>query len=143
MREHTWDPERVSHAPLSQVLIVDDSPALRAIQWRVLCQSDLPFDGLLEADDGLVGLRRLLENSDVGAVLVDLDLAGAGVLEFVSAVRDQPRWGRLPVVLVSSGRSSAAAALAAGADACLCRPFTAEAARAALEPLLTQNSPGS
>ncbi len=129
-----------SSVPMSQVLIVDDSSVLRAIEWRVLRESGLAFDGVVEAGDGRGALARLSEHADVELVLLDLDLSGA--VEFVHAVRNDATRQDLPIVLVSSGRSSAARALSAGADACLARPFSAADAGAALEPLLSTRARG-
>lgn len=125
---------------MSQILLVDDSAPLRAIEWRVLRQSGLPFDRAIEAADCRTALELLSQHADVELVLVDLDLAG--VLEFVRAIRRAPAWAQLPLVLVSSGRSLAAPALSAGAQACLSRPFTGADARATLEPLLSIRARG-
>jgi two-component system chemotaxis response regulator CheY len=125
---------------MTQVLLVDDSASLRAIEWRVLRQSGLPFDAALEAGDGPTALALLSQHSDVELVLVDLDLAG--LIEFIRAVRRDPTWARLPLVVVSSGRSLPAPALTAGAQASLSRPFTGADACAVLEPLLSTRARG-
>lgn len=127
---------------MSQVLIVDDSPALRALQWRVLCRTDLPFDGLLEAGSSSDGVRRLQGSVDVGLVLLDLDLPDDGARDFVRAARGDPRWRGLPIVLVSSGRSQPDALLRLGASACWIRPFTPVEAALGLDTLVTEHSGG-
>jgi len=49
------------------VLIVDDSAAIRKILQRVLRQTEMPFGNIIEAGDGVEALQ-VLANQQVGLI---------------------------------------------------------------------------
>jgi two-component system, chemotaxis family, chemotaxis protein CheY len=121
---------------MSKLLVVDDSSAMRKIILRVLRQADLDFDDFLEAQSGVEALRMLASDHAIALVLSDLDMPGMDGVALVEAVRARHAKELLPVILVANESDVEAMelALAAGANACVCKPFTPESIRRALRP---------
>ena len=112
---------------LVDVLIVDDSAAIRKILHRVLVQAEVPIGKVLEAGDGREGLQRLRE-SKVGLILSDINMPNMDGLQFLSAVKAQEAYKGVPVVMVTTEGSSSKVmeAVARGAAGYVKKPFTAE-----------------
>src|SRR3979411_1824267 len=83
------------------VLIVDDSAAIRKILQRVLRQAAVPVGTVYEASDGVEALE-ILKAQTVGLVLSDINMPNMDGLEFLSRVKAQEVWKKLPVVMVST-----------------------------------------
>jgi CheY-like chemotaxis protein len=75
-------------------------------------------------------------------VLLDVMMPEMDGLTAVRRIRGDPELARIPVVVCSAlcSASDRQAALAAGADAYLVKPFTVEELTATLQPLLTDGS---
>ena len=118
---------------MRKLLIVDDSPNLRRLLRRLVEAAELGFSEVLEAGDGRQALARLADDPSIGFVLTDGHMPGVDGVELVRAVRGGSV-GRpdLPIVVIATegGERLAARALEEGADACLRKPFSAEALRA-------------
>lgn len=109
------------------VLIVDDSAAIRKILVRVLSQADLSIKNLHEASDGSEALK-ILEANDVSLVLSDINMPNMDGLELLTAIRSTPKWKSLPVVMITTEGSQARVmqALDLGARGYVRKPFTPE-----------------
>jgi len=109
------------------VLIVDDSAAIRKILQRVLRQAEIPIGTVYEAGDGLEALE-LLKKQTVGLILSDISMPNMGGLEFLSKVRAEQAWQSLPIVMVSTEGTHAEVleAVKRGASGYVRKPFTAE-----------------
>jgi len=109
------------------VLIVDDSAAIRKILQRVLKQAEVPIDTVYEANDGAEALE-LLKNHPVNLVLSDINMPKMDGLEFLTRVRAEQVWAKLPVVMISTEGSHAKVleAVERGASGYVRKPFTAE-----------------
>jgi two-component system chemotaxis response regulator CheY len=109
------------------VLIVDDSAAIRKILQRVLRQAEVPVGTVYEAGDGLEALEAL-KNQSVGLVLSDINMPNMDGLEFLSRVRAEPAWRDLPVLMISTEGAQAKVleAVERGASGYVRKPFTAE-----------------
>lgn len=95
-------------------LVIDDHPMFRDAVASVLGR--IPgVQAVLQAQDGLQGLKLAAAQDDLTAVLVDLRMAGTGGLEVVAQLRR--RRPQLPVLVLSSSEDPADVrrALAAGA----------------------------
>lgn len=112
---------------MNRALVVDDSRAMRLIVSRTV--RGLGFD-VIEAADGAQALARLGETA-VQLALVDWNMPGMNGLELVKSIRAQPSQGELRIVMITTENELAAvqAALDAGADEFLMKPFTAESLR--------------
>lgn len=109
------------------VLIVDDSAAIRKILQRVLVQADVPLGQVVEAGDGEEALARLRE-TPVGLILSDINMPKMDGLQFLSAVKGDARLRSVPVIMVTTegGSSKVMEAVNLGAAGYVKKPFTAE-----------------
>jgi two-component system chemotaxis response regulator CheY len=109
------------------VLIVDDSAAIRKILHRVLLQADVPLGKVVEAGDGAEALQKLRETK-IGLILSDINMPTMDGLQFLSAVKAQDAFKSVPVVMVTTEGSSSKVmeAVALGAAGYVKKPFTAD-----------------
>jgi two-component system chemotaxis response regulator CheY len=109
------------------VLIVDDSAAIRKILQRVLRQAEIPLAAVYEASDGLEALE-ILKAQKVGLVLSDINMPNMDGIEFLTRVRAEQAWQKLPFLMVSTEGSQAKVleAVERGASGYVRKPFTAE-----------------
>jgi two-component system chemotaxis response regulator CheY len=109
------------------VLIVDDSAAIRKILQRVLRQAEVPLGTVYEAGDGKEALE-VLKQQTVGLILSDINMPNMDGLEFLTKVRAEQSWQNLPVVMVSTEGTHAKVleAVERGASGYVRKPFTAE-----------------
>jgi two-component system, chemotaxis family, chemotaxis protein CheY len=119
------------------VLIVDDSAAIRKILQRVLRQAEIPLAAVYEAGDGAEALE-VLKTQKVGLVLSDINMPNMDGLEFLTRVRAEQAWATLPVLMVSTEGSHAKVleAVERGASGYVRKPFTAEQIKEKLAGLL-------
>ena len=113
--------------PVLDVLIVDDSAAIRKILQRVLRQAEVPLGQVFEAGDGAEAIE-VLKKQPVGLVLSDINMPNMDGLEFLTKVRAEPGWEKLPIVMVSTEGTQAKVmdAVGRGASGYVRKPFTAE-----------------
>lgn len=111
----------------SNVLIVDDSSAIRKILARVLQQTELVSGSIFEAGDGIQALE-VLRARPVSLVLTDINMPNMDGLEFLKQVRANENWAKIPVVMITTEGSQSAVleAVRAGASGYVRKPFTAE-----------------
>ena len=109
------------------VLVVDDSAAIRKILQRVLLQTELPLGTILEAGDGFEAIERLKANN-IGLVLADINMPNMDGLELLRKMRENPQWKSIPVVMITTEGSQQKVLEAAdlGAAGYVRKPFTAE-----------------
>ena len=109
-----------------QAIVVDDSRAMRMLMGRLL--KDIGFE-VDEAGDGcqaLVRLRERLAENPLQLALVDWNMPEMSGIELVEAVRADPAFAALRIVMVTTETelSQVTRALDAGADEYLMKPFT-------------------
>jgi two-component system chemotaxis response regulator CheY len=111
---------------LVRALVVDDSRAMRLILARVLRERGCD---VVEAGDGREALVVLAAGEVPDVVLVDWNMHVMNGLELVEAVRRDPAYRGVRIVMVTteSESSQVVRALEAGADEYLFKPFTPDA----------------
>jgi CheY-like chemotaxis protein len=121
-----------------RILIVDDDEAVR-LRLRDLLERDGQYD-IFEMADGGEGLRAALE-APPDLVLLDLHMPGLTGFEVCAGLRADPRTREVPVIVLSSADESEAmvAALEAGADDFLRKPFAAPELRAKVKTITRLN----
>jgi len=119
------------------VLIVDDSPAMRAFVGRVLEISGFPVGARLEAGNGEEALH-LLGEQWIDVVLTDLNMPRMDGEELVRRVGRDELLRAIPVVVISTDRTEARVhrLLSLGARGYVKKPFLPEALREELERVL-------
>ena len=119
------------------VLIVDDSAAIRKILQRVLRQTDLQIGEILEAGDGREAIQAL-ETAQVGLVLSDINMPNMDGLQMLSELKAKPEHKKLPVVMITTEGShdKVLEAVNLGAAGYVRKPFTAEQIKEKLSGLL-------
>ncbi len=123
---------------MQKVLIVDDSSTMRKIIMRVLRQAEIAVDAVIEAGNGVEGLAALTANPDIGLILSDVNMPEMNGIDFVKAVRTTRTKETLPVIMVTTegGGAMVETAMQIGANGYVCKPFTPESIRSALEPFM-------
>jgi two-component system chemotaxis response regulator CheY len=109
-----------------RVLILDDSRAMRMILRRIMHSAGFE---VAEAADGRQGLDALAGGPLPDVALVDWNMPGIDGLGFVNAVRDNPDYRPMTLMMVTteSEHDQVVRALAAGAHEYIIKPFTADA----------------
>ena len=117
-----------------QALIVDDSKTSRSILKVYLTKWGFE---VTEAVNGLDGLHRLKEMAQTDLVLVDWNMPEMDGISFVRAVRADPGYSALPLMMVTTNAEieQVTKALDAGANEYIMKPFTGDMMREKLELL--------
>jgi two-component system, chemotaxis family, chemotaxis protein CheY len=107
------------------ILIVDDSAAIRKILQRVLGQANVPISQVFEAGDGVQALE-VLKSNPIGLVLSDINMPNMDGLQLLSNVRAVEEWKNIPFVMITTEGSHAKVleAVQLGASGYVRKPFT-------------------
>jgi DNA-binding response OmpR family regulator len=95
----------------------------------------------VEAENGDRGLE-LVRELEPDLVVLDLMLPGLSGLQLLAELRQDPALAATPVVVISAWSDSGAAALEAGADHFLAKPFDADELKAIVAELLARDGRG-
>ena len=119
------------------VLIVDDSAAIRKILQRVLRQADLQLGQVYEAGDGVEALKAL-SSQHVDMVFADVNMPNMDGLQLLGQIKGAQEWKHLPVIMVTTegSESKVIAAANLGAAGYVRKPFSAEQFRQTLAGIL-------
>ena len=121
----------------SDVLVVDDSAAIRKILQRVLRQTGMAIRNIHEAGNGQEALD-LLKAHSVDLVLTDINMPKMDGIQLLAAVKASPQWRAVPVVMITTegGETKVAEAVRLGAAGYVRKPFTADQIKEKLAGLL-------
>jgi two-component system, chemotaxis family, chemotaxis protein CheY len=119
------------------VLIVDDSPAMRSFVRRVLDMSGLEVGRCLEAGNGEEALG-LLRNEWMDVVLTDINMPTMDGEQFVRCMEGDESLRSIPVLVVSTDRTEGRLRqmMSLGARGYVTKPFLPETLREELEKVL-------
>ena len=115
-----------------RILIVDDSSVMRKIVTRGLRQAGFKMDEVLEAGNGQEGLDALKAQSDVQLILSDWNMPIMDGLTFVKGVRGSGNNTPIIMVTTEGGETKLNAAMEAGANGSIKKPFTPDVLRETL-----------
>jgi two-component system chemotaxis response regulator CheY len=121
----------------SDVLVVDDSAAIRKILQRVLRQTGMAIRTIHEAGDGQEALEILkIHRPDL--VLTDINMPKMDGLQFLAAMKASEQWRAIPVVMITTegGETKVAEAVKLGAAGYVRKPFTADQIKEKLAGIL-------
>ena len=116
-------------APL--ILLCDDEATLRELV-RAALEDRYRF---AEATDGVIALE-LAHELEPDLVVLDLMLPRRSGLDVLAEMRGDPRLGDTPVVVITAWSDAQKAALAAGANRFVAKPFEPDELRAIVEELI-------
>jgi two-component system chemotaxis response regulator CheY len=123
---------------LTNVLIVDDSVAIRMVLQRALRRTDLPLDKVFEAGDGCAAIE-ILKNEKVGIILSDINMPNMDGLQLLAALKASGQSAEVPVVMISteSTPSKVMEAVRLGAKGFIKKPFAPDEIRDKLAAFFT------
>ena len=125
------------------VLLVDDSAAMRSFVRRVLELSGLEVGRCLQAGNGQEALD-VLRNEWVDVVLTDINMPTMDGEQFVRRMAEDESLRSIPVLVVSTDKTDRRVRqmLTLGAKGYVTKPFLPETLRAELEKVLGANHDG-
>src|ERR1039458_3522281 len=111
----------------SDVLVVDDSAAIRKILTRVLRQTGMAVQTIREAGDGQEALALMAQHR-IDLVLSDINMPKMDGLQLLASLKASPLWQSVPVVMITTegGETKVAEAVRLGAAGYVRKPFTAD-----------------
>jgi two-component system, chemotaxis family, chemotaxis protein CheY len=120
-----------------RILIVDDSPAMRAFVRRVMQLSGIDLAECFEASNGEEALA-LLRTRWVDAILTDINMPGVDGEEFLRRLSQDELLSSIPVTVISTDATEnrRSRMFALGARGYITKPFQPEALREQLEKTL-------
>ena len=119
------------------VLVVDDSAAIRKILQRVLRQTGMTIRTIHEAGDGQEALE-ILKVHQPALVLTDINMPKMDGLQFLAALKGSDQWRSIPVVMITTegGEAKVGEAVKLGAAGYVRKPFTADQIKEKLAGIL-------
>jgi two-component system chemotaxis response regulator CheY len=108
-----------------KALIIDDSGAMRSILRQYM--RELNYE-VVEARDGREAMTRCEQTPDLDIALVDWNMPVMNGLQFVQTLRAQKKYDSIKLMMVTTENDAAhiEAALGAGANEFVMKPFTYE-----------------
>jgi two-component system chemotaxis response regulator CheY len=115
-----------ANAPLD-VLIVDDSAAIRKILQRVLRQTDINLGEIHEAGDGTEAVE-ILKTRGFGLILSDINMPQMDGLQLLARIKEMEHLKNVPVIMITTegGQGKVMEAVQLGATGYVRKPFTAD-----------------
>jgi two-component system, chemotaxis family, chemotaxis protein CheY len=120
-----------------KALVVDDSRVMRNMVKTNLTKARLGEFEFVEAEDGADALTKFDDSIDIA--FVDWNMPNMTGIEFVRQVRARGNTEHVPMVMVTSEKAMGKIEEAldeAGANAYICKPFTAEEMQHKLQSLV-------
>ncbi len=110
----------------SDILVVDDSAAIRKILTQVLRQTGMAIQTIHEAGDGQEALAVMALHR-IDLVLSDINMPQMDGLQLLASLKASPQWQKIPVVMITTegGEAIIADAIRLGAAGYVRKPFTA------------------
>ena len=121
----------------SDILVVDDSAAIRKILTRVLRQTGMAIQTIHEAGDGQEALAVMALHR-IDLVLSDINMPKMDGLQLLASLKASSQWQKIPVVMITTegGETKVAEAVRLGAAGYVRKPFTADQIKEKLAGIL-------
>ncbi|MCX5856969.1 MAG: response regulator [Deltaproteobacteria bacterium] len=125
------------------VLIVDDSGAMRAVIKKIITISGFKMSGCFEAANGREALDQLKKNW-VDVIISDVNMPEMNGLELLQALSRDPLYQNIPAIIVSTEGSSERMkeAFDRGAKGFIKKPFLPEDIRSVLHDVIGVGADG-
>jgi two-component system chemotaxis response regulator CheY len=126
----------------ADVLVVDDSAAIRKILQRVLRQTGMALGEIHEAGDGEEALAVMAKHP-VNLVLSDINMPKMDGLQLLASLKASASWRNIPVVMITTegGEAKVSEAVRLGAAGYVRKPFTADQIKEKLTGILEPTQP--
>jgi len=120
--------------PNTRILVVDDFSTMRKIVKNVLKQ--LGYNNIEEAENGAEALQKL-RSKKFDFVVSDWNMPNMDGLEMLKAIRSDAELKDLPVLMVTAEaeKDKVIAAIKAGVNNYIVKPFTAETLKQKMEQI--------
>jgi CheY-like chemotaxis protein len=129
-----WHRDRMK-AERRTVLVIDDEQPVREVLSRFLTKAGYEVK---VAADGQQALQMVHSQSPPDLIVLDLNMPVMSGFEVLSALRINPEWTKIPVVVLTATMGYSAGHLQA--DALLQKPFDFVTVQAAIEAALSAKS---
>jgi two-component system, chemotaxis family, chemotaxis protein CheY len=118
------------------ILVVDDSATVRQQVSAAVTQAGFK---VIEARDGVEGKARI-EAGGIDCVICDVNMPNKNGIEMVEEVKANPRYAKLPIVMLTTegAKELITRAKTAGASGWIVKPFKANLLVAAVEKLTSK-----
>ena len=122
-----------------RILVIDDDPLIRKLVSRMLTRSG--FTVLLAGDAREAQAQLAADPADL--ILLDWMLPEMSGIDFLKRLKEDPRAGEIPVVMVTSKNKQAEVleGFASGADDYVSKPFSSDELLARVRAVLRRTSP--
>ncbi len=119
-----------------KILVVDDFSTMRRIIRNLLVELGFSNPLIQEADDGESALA-LMRTTAFDIVVTDWNMPNMTGMDLLRAIRAEPKWKGLPVLMVTAenNREQIIAAAQAGVNGYIVKPFTVITLREKLEKI--------
>ena len=117
-------------------LVVDDSVTMRRIVLNSLKQ--IGHEAFVEAGDGREALTKLQADDSINFIITDWNMPDLAVLDLVKAVRANPKYETLPILMVTTRgmKEDIVEALQAKVNNYIVKPFTPQVLREKIEQII-------
>ncbi len=125
--------------PKIRVLVIDDLSTMRAIVTDALRQ--LEIEGIEEAEDGFTALMKI-RKIPYDVILLDWNMPKMSGLQVLKEIRANTETKDVPVIMLTSEASASniVAAIKAGVNDYIIKPFTVKVLEEKLTRALNKNS---
>ena len=122
-------------------LVVDDSATMRRILVNSLQR--IGFAECVEAEDGLQAIEKF--DASIGFVITDWNMPKMSGIDFARALRAHERGRSVPILMVTtrSVREDIVAAVEAGVNNYIVKPFTPQVLKEKIDQILSGASAGA
>lgn len=123
--------------PRGHILVADDEPHIRRVLVTLLANASFQVE---EVVDGGEAIERLESGKRIDCFILDLMMPRASGLEVLAAIRQHPIHRHAPVIILTAKGQDTdrEAALAAGADEFLTKPFSPKKLLVRIQEIITE-----
>src|ERR1700722_13776922 len=107
------------------VMIVDDSSAIRKILRRMLGQAGITLGTVVEAGDGVDALEKL-KQQPIHLILSEINMPNMDGIRLLTALKSKAEYEHIPVIMITTegGEAKVMEAVQLGASGYVRKPFT-------------------
>jgi len=117
-------------------LVVDDSATMRRIVGNSL--RNLGYQNFVEAGDGKDALEKLAADGEINFIITDWNMPVMSGLELTKAIRSNPKFEHLPILMVTTRgvKEDIIQALQAKVNNYIIKPFTPQILKEKIDQVL-------